>query len=230
VVAVALGLGALAGCYVNFSLGLFYERQYGFVSETVRAELIAWQLDVDAVLPGDQSPRLRSERAAGALPPSADEGELVVVGECAGLYQFDGEIWRPVERTNATGRFRLELRLADIAPSARYELVSGGSGDERRSLSLEARPNQQVAFVFTSPGSPADVGPAHEIDLAEPFVFDVVMDRRLNSLQVVVDGRTLLGILYAARDDRLQVASDLRGQLVNRPIEAPVCDELVGRR
>jgi hypothetical protein len=154
----------------------------------------------------------------------------VVVGECAGLYQFDGEIWRPVERTNATGRFRLELRLADIAPSARYELVGGGSGDERRTLALETRPNQRIAFVFTSPGSRAVVGPPHEINLAEPFVFDVVMDRRLNSLQVVADGRTLLGSRYAARDDDLQVASNLRGQLVNRPLETPVCEELVGRR
>jgi len=228
--AVVLGLAALVGCYVNFSLGLLYERQYGFVPEAVRAELIAWQLNVDAVLPGDQSPRLRSTRAAGSLPRSADEGELVVVGECAGLYQFDGEIWRPVERTNATGRFRFELRLADAAPNARYELVGGGSGDDRRSLVLERRSDERVAFVFRSPGSPAVAGPAHEINPDVPFVFDVVMDRRLNALLVVAEGRPLFGRLYAAPDDRLRVGTDLPGELVDRPLEAPVCQELVKRR
>lgn len=228
--AVVLGLAALVGCYVNFSLGLLYERQYGFVPEAVRAELIAWQLNVDAVLPGDQSPRLRSTRAAGSLPRSADEGELVVVGECAGLYQFDGEIWRPVERTNATGRFRFELRLADAAPNARYELVGGGSGDDRRSLVLERRSDERVAFVFRSPGSPAVAGRAHEINPDVPFVFDVVMDRRLNALLVVAEGRPLFGRLYAAPDDRLRVGTDLPGELVDRPLEAPVCQELVKRR
>ncbi len=230
VLAAALVLVALAGVYVNFALGLRYQRQYGFVPERVRAELIAWQLDVDGMLPGDQAPRLRSIATARALPRSAEEGDLVAVGRCAGLYQFDGDIWRPVERTNATGRFRLALRLTDPAPNARYELVGGGSGGDRRSLSVAPGPNGRVAFVFTSTGSRVVVGNAYKIDPDEPFVFEVVMDRRLNQLSVVSDGRTLLGSLYAARDDRLQVATLIPGDLVNRPLATPVCDELVGRR
>ncbi len=228
-VGVVVALTALVGCYVNVSLALVYERQYGFVSESLRAELIAWQLDVDRTLPGDQAPRLRSIRAGGALPRSVGGGDLVVVGDCDGLYQFDGDTWRPVERTNTTGRFRLELRLTDVAPGVRYELVREGQGSAQRTLALETRPNRRVVFVFTSPGSRAATGAAHEIGVDEKFVFDVVMDRRLNMLQVVVDGRVLLGRLYNAPDDHLRVA-DLPGRLVNRPLEAPVCKELVRGR
>lgn len=204
VAAAGAGLAVLgvAAVTVNLAHGLLFQRSFGPPAhEETRAELVAWQRDADRLLPGDQAPRVRPERIDGPLPDDGIDGELVVVGDCDGLYQHDGEQWRPVERTAAVGRTVHDVVLDDgIAAGTRRVVLAAGRDAARRTLSVEPRGNEVGVLVLEVDGRS---WVSDEIGLgAGARRLDVRLDRRLATAEVVLDGEDVLwGLGYQAVDD-----------------------------
>jgi hypothetical protein len=211
---------------VNAALALQYQGLYGPATrEEQRARLVRWQTRADELLPGDQSPTVFRVGRDEPLPTGGRAGELLVVGSCAALYQHDGAAWRPVEQTEEAGRLRVRTRLGAPGRGAAAELLAGGNGGDRRSLTIEIREDGRAVFVLrigdrTKRGAPVEVPSGDD-------VVDAVFDRRLNSVAVWVDDRVVVGdTFYGAPDDELRVASSWPAPVTRLPYDAPACQGL----
>jgi hypothetical protein len=222
-VAGALGLAAVA---VNLAIAVRFQDVYGpATGEDQRARLVRWQTAANDLLPGDQSPRVRRIGLDDELPTSARAADLLVIGECAALYQHNDSSWRPVEQTRGAGHVRLRTRLDAPGRGRSAELLVGGQGVARRSLTVHVQDDGRVVFVLqsvggTARGTPVEVG-------AGTAVVDARFDRRLHGVEVRVEDRVVVtGALYAAPDDVIEVSPDWPGEVELLPEGTPACDGL----
>jgi hypothetical protein len=215
-------LGALT-CWVNFSLALAYQRTFSPTAlPSQRAELVRWQERVDDLLPGNQAPLVRSVAPDDPLPGLAEEGTLAVVGRCRALLQWDGAQWRELEVGNGGGHFRLHLVLPDTPVGEAVPVLTGPTGG---TLSVERRPRDRVRFRFDWHGRPPTIGA--EVAAGRPGrerLVEARIDRRLHSVEIRLDGDTVLGVLqYSAPADDLAPAPDYPGDLRNEPPSTATC-------
>src|SRR6266545_2166477 len=124
-------------------------------------------------------------------------GTLWEVGNCAGLYRFDGRRWSAVERTPQTGGWRLSVRAKPQPAGTRAPLLvretstTRGSGDalvldyvRRRRVRLD------LVTAFLEPH-------VHKIGRSFPlpdgaFRIDAVFDPLTGEARARVDGRSVL--------------------------------------
>ncbi len=234
--------------YVNVAVGVYYQRLVTL--DVGRADFVGFQQDLDRRLFGDAPPVATSQ--GREFPPVEDTtiGDLQIVGDCQGLYiagitfntPYAWQIWGPVERTPATGAFRLRMDLAALPPTdgpvpiavsgpagdrtvVTFERLSGDRG--RFGLGTENWDDWMAADPFTLPDGPA--------------VYEVTLDRRVLIARVDLEDRLLM-VSYFWRpvpdetieigrgaDSMPEVRAEFPGEIESLPLTTPVCDELLSR-
>lgn len=226
---------AALSVFVNFALALQYQRAYSpFASDSERAAFVRFQHEVGQRLPLTSGPPVR---VAAALPPPAGAGSLLVLGDCDGVYWSDGQQWFPVERTSATGLFRLRLTFPPGTAGTRRTIALAGPPGAGDRVEVEHVDGDRVRFVLTSPRVAEPVR-SDPIALPDDRTVDVdlLVDNRLGRFDVSVDGRSVLGLAYLVAPDPIRVAGrdgtgagiDFDGPATLAPDEARFCRELVG--
>jgi hypothetical protein len=179
------GVAALAILTVWSGVGLavLYQR----VTATDASELRAFvrsQFAVQRRFPGGAPALVRVRE----LPERAPLGTVAVIGDCRGVFVSTGIGWRALERTEATGAYR--LRVPFPVGAARL-LLRAGRGGNPMAFTVEPRPGGRAVVVYARPDGgtltsrPFTAAPGrHGIDL--------VLDHRAQEVGVTVDGRRVL--------------------------------------
>ncbi|HEX6236845.1 MAG TPA: hypothetical protein VFZ68_06610 [Acidimicrobiales bacterium] len=145
VVGVLVGLAAV-GVLANTALALSYQRERGpVVPEPLRAEWVSWR----ARLPGDQAPMIVD--ADAALPDTAVEGRLAIVGDCQAMYVRVGRDWKGVERGPAVGVHDLEVDLDALSDGERVPLITLGSEDDLTIVAIRRLDDEWVRVDASRP-------------------------------------------------------------------------------
>jgi hypothetical protein len=191
-IAVVFAILAAASLWVNFALAILYQRQYSpFPTESERAAFVRFQYDLADSLAGGSSTNLRM---GTKLPDPLPEGTVFVVGDCDAVYWSDGSTWHPVERTQATGRYPLDVTFRDRPPGTRETLLTAGPPDAQDTLGVEYLRDRRVRFWFTSPTLGDELtGPIHRIRPGHTTRLDINYDTALGKLDVALDGDDVLG-------------------------------------
>ncbi|MGY6499531.1 MAG: hypothetical protein ACXIVQ_01335 [Acidimicrobiales bacterium] len=197
-VAAAVAL-ATWGVAANASLAVLYQRQEApDVHDHLRARLLSSQLTVADRLPGARPP---AARRVDQLPELAPRGDLVILDPCLGIYWGDGERWRGVMRTPATGGWDLDVEWPETDPGALHPLV--GSGDSLTANVLVAEmvaPGRvRIGYVWDDEdGRRTDMGRTVAVD--DSSRVEVVFDPVTVEIRVVVDQRVAFeGFRFLAR-------------------------------
>jgi hypothetical protein len=244
-VVVRAAAGAMAALvvwtfYVNLGLALQYQRAYGIgVTDATRAGWLGFQLDLHSGLPSDVA-------RAGAIPPVVGpNGQLLVVGACAGLAWSDGRQWHPVERTPATGRVHLGVQFPDARPGSVQPLVALGTATHAGLVSVRFQPGRRVEFEyspvlngfvtqrFEGPSLPYEPGRNNDVD--------VIVDPATPAVHVSLNGRAVLdpmslgvvvvgGPVTVGRDPTGAMTAAFAGRVRTRATPTPLCDRLSSRR
>lgn len=183
---------AVAGVVVNLGLGLWYQRAYSqALSDHQRAWLIDVQAHVDDALHGGATPNLRR---GAKLPPSAADGDLYVIGDCAGTYWSDGDDWLAVERTAAAGYHRLDVRFGTDRRARTLVVFAGGSDR----LIVEPVGATRWRVVRLRPGAKT-AGPTFTAGTGTKRI-DVITDPALPQFDVHLGGQELFGDIVPPPD------------------------------
>lgn len=179
---------ALAGLIVlcawslvaNLALALQYQRAWSpGVEPAVLSQYLGWQHALGSV-PGRLS-------KGEAFPLDAKARDLFVVGDCAGLYWFDGDSWRPVERSEPTGRL---LFQASVPPRPTGTVDAVVVAGETARFEIEYLARDRIRFRWVSPTQQLDSQPVKRPEgLA---ALETVADSRVHAVAVSVNGRPLL--------------------------------------
>jgi hypothetical protein len=236
--AVAIGLATLAALslWVNFGLAILHQRAFsGSLSEDERAGFIGFQHDVDQALPGGT--RLDVRRGE-QLPEPGPTGRLFVLGDCDGLYWSDGDAWRGVERTAATGRYRLRVRFPRRPPGTREPLVVTGTPGSGDYLAVEYHDHSEIAFTFESEAYDVTLaGEPRAIEPGREYQLDVLRDASVGRLRVDLDGEPALGLALLIQAAPVTIGrTDIGGPVDDKftgaiervPVRARLCSEIVG--
>ncbi|MHB1786909.1 MAG: hypothetical protein ACYCS7_12325, partial [Acidimicrobiales bacterium] len=236
-----LGMGVLAlfGVWANFSLGLLYQRQLApTVTRPDRAGFIAFQESLDKSLFGNPPTGvLRGSH----LPAPGPAGQLFIVDSCAGLYQSNTHDWKAVERTNASGHFRLRLSFPDAPAGSREPLLVSGRAGAGDYLAVHFLGQGNIAFsyLFAGPGQAFFDGPPLHIRPGRLYTVDAVLDARIHQISVTVDGTSRFDISYYVRATPYiavgvrpipgPTTARFEGHLSQEPVTTPICDALAKR-
>lgn len=209
---------ALASVVVNLGLALLYQRAYSDnIEPPARAEFLGWQ---DRWSPGG----LEDTTVRGDILSPPVDGDVFVVGPCAGVYWSDGERWHAAERTPATGRLRVRTILrpgvvaTDEASGLRVLLERGDDGDDGG--------HDGDRLVLVAPeGRRFEGKPLRPSELRRPVDLDLAVDRRSAEATAHVDGRLVLDWSFLLLPDvRLTVPAGTPATPL--PTPTPLCDQL----
>ncbi|GIU87520.1 MAG: hypothetical protein KatS3mg009_2035 [Acidimicrobiia bacterium] len=231
VLACAAAVLAAASAAVAVALAVQYQRAYSpFTTDAERAAFVRFQHEVARRLPFASPPPVRRGSALGEPAPA---GTLLVLGDCAGVYWSDGTRWYPIERTAATGRFR--LRLGFPAGAAGGTVAVAGTGADADRIAAAPDGSGHVRFVLTSPrvARPVRSDPVR-LPPDRTLTVDLLVDNRLGVVDVSVAGRSVLGLAYLVGPDPIRVAGrddadpalDFDGPAALGPDHAPFCRDL----
>ncbi|MGH9085649.1 MAG: hypothetical protein ACRDYW_09360, partial [Acidimicrobiales bacterium] len=239
-----IGLAALAcaGVWVNLSHGLLFQRLY---SPNVKDDLVAAFLDtrydvgqrigLDPPLPIMQ---------VDALPLDVPRGRIAIVGDCDAMYLSDGldlnavkfTPWNPVERTEDGGRYLRTIEFPEMPAGTRLPLFSMHSSAGNGQLYAEWRGGAGVVFEYLGPGE-AYPSPTWFLPPGRTHTLDLVVDPRMNFVQVFLGDKLHYENLYLAPDDATvdvgvdtlddpRVEDSYTGTLTPLPERTGVCEEL----
>lgn len=250
-VALGAALAVVVGSvYLNLAVGLFYQRLLWAPAE-MRADFVGFQQDLDERLFGDRPP-VRVSVGGPELPSGARTGDLFVVDDCAGLYlagvtfnvaDSSARNWLAVERTAGTGGFRLRLDFPEVLPVRPEPLLVSGSPGNRSVIAVDY-PVGDPGHARLSLGIEATGdwwrGEPFAFDPDEPQTFDVVFDRRTLQVRVTSgDDLRLVSTFWrpepdpqiSVGDGGFEPMTTLRfsGELVDEPLDTPVCDGILRR-
>jgi hypothetical protein len=190
---VLVGFGAL----VNGALALEYQHERGpAVPESWRADWVDWRV----ALPGAQAPHVIGRD--DDLPAVAD-GELLVVGDCDGLYVGMGERWRAVERGPGVGVHDFSVDVDWLPVGERVPLVTFGGGDTSTVVGLVRTGDHEVRVDVLGPdmpGEPAEWQQGEPVDLGGNVTFRASTDPRQPTANVA-HGDEVLNPAQLPRDD-----------------------------
>jgi hypothetical protein len=242
--ATAFTLAVVASVHVNAGLTVVYQRVV--FPDGDRTGLVAFQQDLDERLFGTRPPVVRT---GDELPDGSPLGELLMVGDCAGLYQSidaygtgdDRSAWVPVERSNGTGVFDLVVDFPDERPNATEPLLVSGPPGEREVIAVEYLPDQTARLAF---GVEADnllfSGEPFAVDTDEGQDLELVFDRVNREISASVDDELVLSSIYWGAENNGDIlvgeggfapltAPRFTGRLTNQPRETPICDDIQQR-
>ncbi len=242
--AALLALLALFGLWASFSLSLFYQRELGpLVSIPQRAGMVAFQQQVDRSLFGGPA---RDVRFVSQLPASGEALELAVVGSCAAVYQFDGNLWQPVELGAGGGAVRLEVTFAPTDLGRRQPLLVTGGASPQDVVAVTWEGGDRYSFSYIFEGSllsasdrawyeeqAVAVGPGpHEVQI------DLVT--QLGMVFITLDRNPVFSLLYpvapptvvrlGSAPSSVPTTPRFSGSVRSVLVPTPICDELEQRR
>jgi hypothetical protein len=188
---VAFAALAVFSLALNFGLALVYQRAYSpFTGESERAAFVRFQ----RAAPGGSAMTVRS---GSTLPKPLAAGTLFVLGNCDGVYWSDGTAWHAIERTQASGRYPLDLTVPTRPTGTRVPILEAGAPDAPDRVALEYLPGDRVRFVYSSPRFSADaVGDGLRRPQNGHLHAEITYDTNLGDLDVSVGGRSVLGFPY----------------------------------
>jgi hypothetical protein len=187
---VGFGVLAAASLLANFALALVYQRAYSpFTADSERAAFVRFQHDAPGA---SHMTVLRGAR----LPKPAAAGTLFVLGDCDGVYWSDGTAWHPVERTDAAGRYPMQLTLPPRPAGTRETILEAGAPGASDHVDVEYLAGDRIRFVFTSPHLPGEAAGASVPRPVGTAPVEIVYDTNLGQLDVSVRGRSVLGYAY----------------------------------
>jgi hypothetical protein len=234
IVAVVVVVLAAVSLWVNFALAIWYQRALFPQAAWERAGFIAFQQDVDDLIPG--GPRGKVESGPD-LPAPGAAGEMFIVGDCAGLYWSDSREWFAVERGNGAGHFRLRVRFPALSNSEEA-LLGIGHGNDQNVLALRYLPGHRVRFVLSSRVAPKLLVSAPQpVEPGRAYLLDVVIDSRTGGVLVTMDGHTVLAdIVFLVAGDEATIGSStvpgqapFTGTIRQLPVRTPLCDRVRSR-
>ncbi len=177
------------------------------------------QYAIDDALFGGSAPGV--ERLEGTeLPAGVPMGTIVVAGDCAAVYRYDGYGWAPLERRVGAGR-AFELRGA-TRPEGRTPILTGGTGSGSVWTLVADHGPEGVRFTRTDERSSYSgdaVVPSGAMTLlieADPLP--------QGRLRVSADGRVVLDLPYVDVGD-----ATVDGPWTSIEGSAPFCESLVDR-
>jgi hypothetical protein len=245
----ALGAGLLAllavfELWTTFSLSLFYQRELGpVVTIPQRAGMVAFQEQLDRSLVGGPAPDVLY---VSKLPARAAPLELAVVGSCAGVYQFDGSGWQPVELGSGGGGLSLEVSFPHTDLGRRQPLLVTGGSTPEDVVAVTWEGGDLYRFSYLFDGSTFDgVGRKWYTEAAVvvapgPHRVQVDLVTRLGEIYVTVSGSPVFSLLYpvappvavrlGSAPPGIATTPVFAGQVRSLPVPTPICDELERRR
>lgn len=240
----AFAVLALAGFWINGSLGLLMQRLYGTMLDEGRTtSFLQTRLDIDDAMPWTTEVDVQQ---GGTLPPTGPADQLFVLGECAALYVSDGipsnavrpTPWNPVERSAAAGRHVLDVTLPAGTPGRRTPVFTSSGTEGDAVLMVEYLTPTSVRFEYSGAGLPGRSAPlAISPGRTERWV--VAADPHLGTLNVSIGGVVefetyyehpepiLLGVDVLGRDD---LDDRFAGTFEERPgTDMALCHRLLDR-
>jgi hypothetical protein len=213
-----IALLALLTVWSGIGLAVLYQRITATDATDLRA-FVRSQFAVQRRFPGGAPDLVRVR----ALPERTPLGTVAVLGDCGGVFVSTGIGWRALERTEATGAYRLRVPFASGPGTS--PLLRAGSGRDAMQLSVETRPGGRRVFVYTGPAG--GTARSRAVALA-PGVHDVdvVIDHRSQEVAVAVAGAR---VLEASGDPAVRpIAVPYRTRAVGAgvtelPVDAPLC-------
>jgi hypothetical protein len=145
---------------------------------------IGFQHDLDRRLFGGQPYRL----SLTDLPPADPRtGDLVISGDCAGLYWYDGAAWIPIERRPGGGR---SIFTSGVLPETPFLLAQGDGWV----IDVETLDDGSRRFVYRSDGRPDVAGPAVDLPAGAELDLELVVDPMTTEVRVTdrAEGRQLV--------------------------------------
>jgi hypothetical protein len=236
-----LVLLALFEVWATFSLSLFYERDLGpVVTIPQRAALVAFQEHVDRALFGGSASGVQF---VTHLPKSAPPLTMVVVGDCASVYQFAQSSWQPVEQGAAGGASRLEVTFPRTDRGRRQPLLATGGATPQDVVAVTWEGGDRYSFSYRFAQSlfggavPAwYTEPAVDVAPGRPHLVQVSLEDITHGILISLDGATVFSLLYpVAPPTAVRVGSappsigttpHFTGQIRSLPVPTPICHAL----
>lgn len=196
-----------AGLVVNVGLAQLARRLYLLGDPAARRDFVALQYSVHDLLGGGVPPQVERVEALG---PVADDGDVVIVGDCDGLYRSDGEEWRLLEqRAGGAQRAVVEgTALGPVVSAAHWSIELAADGAGRR---LVYRGRSTVT------GAPLDAEGTLRIDVAADPVIPIVT--------ATADGEPVLQAFLEPAEGPLVPGPGWTAV----PVEAELCADLLAR-
>ena len=185
------------------------------------------------------------------LPPSAAAGALAIVGNCAGLYQYDGHHWFPIEVGAKDGGIDLDMTFPDRGRVYRQPVVVVGGPGHGEILAVSELSRHQLRFSYRSllPGQPWWNGPTFGFVPGRTYHVALAFDARVQQVTALVDGATELDLVTAgyftypvAAPHPAELGTGpaidgssprFTGTIVRAPVTTPICrslDQRLGSR
>jgi hypothetical protein len=181
------GVGALVlvGVYMTVSLTWVLQR---FVTPPDIGGLAAG-LRTQAAMADVAGVRAPQIVRVDALPSKGTPGQIVVVGDCDGLYEADADGgWFPIEAGPARGHFAVELTLDEPLGTDPVVVLTAGTRRDYVVIGLEAYSDDEVRLVADRTGNLSE-GPPFRLAVGETYRIDVWADPE-HLITVDVDGRS----------------------------------------
>jgi hypothetical protein len=227
--------------WTTFSLSLFYQRELGSaISIPQRAGMVSFQQQVNQSLFGGPAPGVRF---VSRLPTHAVALDLAVVGNCAGVYQFDGNTWQPVELGSRGGALRFEVTFPRTSRGLRQPLlVTGGSTPQDVvAVTWEGGDRYRFSYLFAMPafgGSGRNwyTEPAVTVAPGQPHQVQVDLVTGLGLVYITVDGAPVFSLLspvappaavrVGSAPQSISTTHVFAGRIRSLSVPTPICHEL----
>ncbi len=233
---------ALFGVVTNLALAILYQRELNpwGPQTSSRAQFVDLQERIDQGLYGNPP---QGVTIVQHLPRIEPAGSLVILGNCAALYQSNGASWSAVEQSAADGHYRFSVTFAALpGASGNYQplVVTGrpGAGDyvAVRSVGPDA---VRFAYLFQAPFKTWMEGPTVPVTPDRSYVVDVVLDANTETEVVTMNGVTVstsgsgsgyirmpVHVTFGADPIGGPTARAFSGKLTRLPTPTPTCDKL----
>jgi hypothetical protein len=228
--------------WTTFSLSLFYQRELGpVVTIAQRSGMVTLQQQVDRSLLGSPTSGVQF---VSRLPTNAPALNLAVVGNCASVYQFDGNSWQPVELGAAGGARQLEVTFPRTSRGRRQPLLvtGGATPQDVVAVTWEGGDRYSFSYRFAQPlfGQPAQgwyTEPAVVMAPGHPHQVQMDLDTQIHQVFITVDGTLVFSLLTPVAppaDVRLgsvppsitTTTPDFAGRIRGLPVPTPICHQL----
>jgi hypothetical protein len=176
----------------------------GVLAQDVPPDRHWWRLE-EIAYPPDHPPgtqiRIINDRfqLAHEVHLGVEAGDLWVVGNCSGLYRFDGVRWQGLERTIFSGGWSLEITTRPRPPGTRAPVLVRTPNTTSHlvdALVLEHLPNRRARFVvqtaYRQPPGVDVVGSSFDLTPGIPVDVNATFDPLTGEVATRVDGRQTL--------------------------------------
>ena len=236
-----VGLGcvlAVVGVLTNVALSIIYQRELNpfFPPISARAQFVNLQERIDQHLFGNPP---QGVTFAQRLPKLEPAGSVVILRNCASLYQSTGTSWEAVERSAAGGHYRLEVTFGAIRGASDVYwplLVTGERGVGGYVAVRPVGPDEvRFGYLIQGPHSTWEKGQTVQVTPGRSYVVDIVLDTDDNDQAVTLNGTTVSSGIYVRAPEHVTVGVDtiggptapaFAGNVQRLATPTPTCDSL----